>query len=157
MNDPRPLAKLSPSLLARKGGALPAMRSAANANQHHYQATVQQLNEDLGYDDLGGEAEVIALNHDVSFVQAAEPEVVRQQASVATRLSHASKKRRSALAEGRNAAFTLRLDADRHLQLRMACTLQNRSAQQMITDALDQMIADLPDVAMLVAQAAKRR
>jgi hypothetical protein len=43
------------------------------------------------------------------------------------------------------------------LQLRMACTLANRSAQQLITDALDQMIAGLPDVAILAAEAAKRR
>jgi predicted HicB family RNase H-like nuclease len=162
MNDPRTFAKLSPSLLARKGSALPAMRSPANANQHHRDATARQLNEDLGYDDMGHEdsareADVIALNPGASFVQAAQPDIVRQQASVAARLTRAPMKRRSALADGRSAAFTLRLDAERHLQLRMACTLQNRSAQQLIIDALDQMIADLPDVTMLVAQAAKRR
>jgi predicted HicB family RNase H-like nuclease len=157
MNDTRSFAKLSSGLLARKGGALPAMRSAANKVQHHQQATAHQLNVDLGHDDMGEDAEVIALNPGVTFAQATVPKVVQQQAEVAMRLSKPSKERRSALAEGRNAAFTLRLDAERHLQLRMACTLQNRSAQQLITDALDQMIAGLPDVAMLASQAAKRR
>ena len=44
------------------------------------------------------------------------------------------------------AAFTLRLDADRHLKLRLACAMQNRSAQQIVTEALDQFLAALPDL-----------
>ncbi len=42
------------------------------------------------------------------------------------------------------AAFTLRLDADRHLQLRLACALNHRSAQQIVTEALDAYLASLP-------------
>jgi hypothetical protein len=52
-------------------------------------------------------------------------------------------------AEGRKAAFTLRLDAERHLRLRLACAVQNRSAQLLVTDALDQLLGSLPDVARL--------
>jgi hypothetical protein len=51
--------------------------------------------------------------------------------------------------EGRKAAFTLRLDAERHLRLRLACAVQNRSAQMLVTDALDQLLGSLPDVARL--------
>jgi hypothetical protein len=149
MADPKPIAQLSPSLLARKGGALPAMRSHANA--------APRPSEDLGFNDMGDDAEVIAFKPGVAITQSFEPEVVRQQAQVAARMSKKGSQRKSALAEGRSAAFTLRLDAQRHLQLRMACTLANRSAQQLITDALDQMIAGLPDVAILAAEAAKRR
>ncbi|WP_454883596.1 hypothetical protein [Sphingomonas oryzagri] len=54
-------------------------------------------------------------------------------------------------AEGRKAAFTLRLDAERHLRLRLACAVQNRSAQLLVTDALDQLLGSLPDVARLAA------
>ena len=54
-------------------------------------------------------------------------------------------------AEGRKAAFTLRLDAERHLRLRLACAVQNRSAQLLVTDALDQLLESLPDVARLAA------
>jgi hypothetical protein len=53
--------------------------------------------------------------------------------------------------EGRKAAFTLRLDTDRHLRLRLACALQNRSAQLLVTAALDQLLESLPDVARLAA------
>lgn len=49
----------------------------------------------------------------------------------------------------RKAAFTLRLDADRHLRLRLACAVQNRSAQQLVITALDQLLAMLPDVERL--------
>lgn len=52
---------------------------------------------------------------------------------------------------GRKAAFTLRLDADRHLHLRLACAVQNRSAQQLVTEALDRLLGSLPDVARLAA------
>lgn len=38
---------------------------------------------------------------------------------------------------GRKAAFTLRLDQQRHLKLRLACAVGNRSAQQIVTAALD--------------------
>ena len=42
------------------------------------------------------------------------------------------------------AAFTLRLDGDRHLQLRLACALNHRSAQQIVTEALDSYLGSLP-------------
>ncbi|HET8613679.1 MAG TPA: hypothetical protein VFL92_13025 [Sphingomonas sp.] len=50
---------------------------------------------------------------------------------------------------GRKAAFTLRLDAERHLRLRLACAVQNRSAQMLVTEALDRMLSELPDVERL--------
>lgn len=46
----------------------------------------------------------------------------------------------------RKAAFTLRLDADRHLRLRLATAVRNRSAQQLVTEALDQFLAAIPEV-----------
>jgi hypothetical protein len=51
----------------------------------------------------------------------------------------------------RKAAFTLRLDAERHLRLRLACAVQNRSAQQFVTEALDRLLDSLPDVERLAA------
>lgn len=64
--------------------------------------------------------------------------------------------RRSALANGRRCAFTLRVDAERHLKLRLACTLRNRSAQQLLTDALDQLLGELPELADLARQMARK-
>lgn len=60
-------------------------------------------------------------------------------------------KRIETRATGRKAAFTLRLDTERHLRLRLACAVQNRSAQLLVTDALDQLLESLPDVARLAA------
>ncbi|WP_374138013.1 MULTISPECIES: hypothetical protein [unclassified Sphingomonas] len=44
------------------------------------------------------------------------------------------------------AAFTLRLDADRHLRLRLASALHRQSAQQLVTEALDSFLKTLPEV-----------
>ena len=52
----------------------------------------------------------------------------------------------------RRAAFTLRLDAKRHLKLRLASTVKNRSAQQLVTAALDKYLAEIPEIEALAAQ-----
>jgi hypothetical protein len=54
------------------------------------------------------------------------------------------------------AAFTLRLDPDRHLKLRLACAVDGRSAQQLVTDALDQLLERVPDLDGLAAKAKRR-
>jgi hypothetical protein len=48
------------------------------------------------------------------------------------------------------------LDPDRHLKLRLACAVDGRSAQQIVTDAVDQLLAQMPELDGL-AQKAKRR
>ena len=62
---------------------------------------------------------------------------------------------RSAPGSKSKAAFTLRLDPDRHIKLRLACALDGRSAQQLVTDALDHLLERMPDLDGL-AQKAKR-
>jgi hypothetical protein len=54
------------------------------------------------------------------------------------------------------AAFTLRLDPQRHLKLRLACAVNGRSAQQLVTDALDQLLVGMPELDAM-ADKAKRR
>ncbi len=155
MSEAKPIASLTPGLLARKGGARPAMRS-------QLQLPVAQQADDLGFNDHG-EDPPFGLRRPaqhVAEVLPIKPAVQRQQEQLAARIAGGAKhspSRRSALADGRSAAFTLRLDADRHLQLRLACTLANRSAQQLVTEALDHMLASLPEVADLAARAGKRR
>lgn len=60
-------------------------------------------------------------------------------------------KARGTKAQGRT-AFTLRLDQDRHLRLRLASALQTASAQVLVTEALDQYLNTLPQVDALIAQ-----
>jgi hypothetical protein len=50
------------------------------------------------------------------------------------------------------AAFTLRLDPERHLKLRLACALSRRSAQQLVTEALDIFLDSQPDLEALAGQ-----
>ena len=183
MNN-RSVASLTPTLLARKGAARPAMRPQLQPLRAFQESTARQL-DDLGWNDMGPdadsaadgaadgpaiapveptvaeqperiehEAEILVLNPSAEHVPARTPEVVRQQEQLAER---AITGRRSALAEGRRAAFTLRLDSERHLKLRLASVTSNRSAQQLVTEALDRLIAELPEVAELAAKVRKRR
>ena len=76
-----------------------------------------------------------------------KPVVVRQ-----ARVRAPVRRERSAPGAKGKAAFTLRLDADRHLKLRLACAVTHRSAQQIVTEALDQYLASLPDVEALVSR-----
>lgn len=175
MTEPRPFASLSPSLLARKGAARPAMRPQIQPLHQFHEATARQIEDDLGWNDMGHDvsseavapspslAEVVSIAPVPAPEAAPLPEVVRQQAEVEARMTRQAPaatpagNRRSALADGRRAAFTLRLDAERHLKLRLASTIASRSAQQLVTDALDQFLASLPGVDSLAEQVRKRR
>jgi hypothetical protein len=64
--------------------------------------------------------------------------------------------RSRAVPGGKKAAFTLRLDPSRHLRLRLACAVDGRSAQQLVTDALDQLLERMPDLDGLAAKAKLR-
>lgn len=47
------------------------------------------------------------------------------------------------------AAFTLRLDEDRHLRLRLASAVSRRSAQRLVTEALDRFLEGIADIDQL--------
>lgn len=53
------------------------------------------------------------------------------------------------------AAFTLRLDRERHLKLRLACAIDGRSAQQIVTDALDALLNSMPELDTVAEQTRK--
>ncbi|GEO00794.1 hypothetical protein NSE01_26260 [Novosphingobium sediminis] len=177
MSEPKPFASLSPSLLARKGAARPAMRpqllpltaedrqwmgfGAANPG-----AEPQFDADDLGWNDHGEDAapaapvaDVVALAAD-PLPEPSQPEVLRQIEALADVLkvpgpaaSLNRRERGTALKEGRKAAFTLRLDAARHLRLRLACTLDNRSAQALVIEALDRYLEAKPGLDDLARRA----
>ena len=54
------------------------------------------------------------------------------------------------------AAFTLRLDPDRHLKLRLACAVDGRSAQQIVTDALDHLLDRMPELNSMASKAKRK-
>jgi hypothetical protein len=55
------------------------------------------------------------------------------------------------------AAFTLRLDPARHLKLRLACAVDGRSAQQLVTDALDQLLQAMPELDTMAEKAPRKK
>jgi hypothetical protein len=55
------------------------------------------------------------------------------------------------------AAFTLRLDPQRHLKLRLACAVNGRSAQQIVTAALDQLLTEMPELDAMAEKAKPKR
>jgi hypothetical protein len=54
------------------------------------------------------------------------------------------------------AAFTLRLDPERHLKLRLACAVNGRSAQHLVTDALDQLLGAMPELEAMAGKAKRK-
>lgn len=58
-----------------------------------------------------------------------------------------------ALAGGRRAAVTLRLDPVRHMRLRLACAVGGRSAQAIMGQALDDFLKTIPGIERLAAEA----
>jgi len=67
-----------------------------------------------------------------------------------------SPKPRSAPGSKGKAAFTLRLDPERHLKLRLACAMGGRSAQQFVTDALDRFLEAMPELDAMATKAKRK-
>ena len=63
---------------------------------------------------------------------------------------------RAAAGSKAKAAFTLRLDAERHLKLRLACAVTGRSAQQLVTEALDQLLGAMPELESMADRAPRK-
>jgi hypothetical protein len=107
--------------------------------------------EDAGDDEIDQTAEIY--EPEAEEVPAT-PAVVAAPLAVPA-LRRAPRLRAAAGSKGK-AAFTLRLDPDRHLKLRLACAVDGRSAQQLVTDALDQLLDRVPDLNGLAAKAKRR-
>jgi hypothetical protein len=118
--------------------------------------------EDLGWNDMGEDHEhernapaalTPAPHRPPQELAPREPEVRRQQRAIAETIVAQDERHQPAVAKpGRRAAFTLRLDADRHLKLRLASTMMKRSAQALVTEALDKLLAEIPEIDALAAQ-----
>ena len=176
--NPKPTASLSSTLLARKGMAKPAMRPQGFGGF----GAMPGAQDDLGWNDMGSDVPApvppVLVQREVlreEFAQpvaapepAVEPEPVAAPEPVAmapepTRVAIKPVSVATAMRIGREtskkhnktrpkSAFTLRLDQDRHLRLRLASALHNASAQSLVTEALDQFLQTLPEVDDLVRQ-----
>ncbi|XHS00483.1 hypothetical protein ACFB49_20810 [Sphingomonas sp. DBB INV C78] len=90
----------------------------------------------------------------VESVAEAAPAVVATPAKPKARRKAAAPKVRQQVAAQparSKAAFTLRLDAERHLRLRLACAMGHRSAQRLLINALDAYLDDIPGLDALAS------
>jgi hypothetical protein len=159
MKETSSFASLSPRLLARKGGAKPAMRPQLQPLTEFPVDIASSAQDDLGWNDMGEDvagpvAEVVPIGSAEPVSKPATPQIVAQQQELASRFSRRSGA--SLKPAARRAAFTLRLDAERHLQLRLASTVSGRSAQSLLTEALDRMIDEMPEIRTLAQNVRKR-
>ena len=109
-------------------------------------------------DEAPVQAEVAELSEPVveiaPIVEAPVPVLaIKPAAQVAPR--RAPRARAAPGAKGK-AAFTLRLDPERHLKLRLACAVHGRSAQQIVTDALDGLLANMPELEVMAEKANRK-
>jgi hypothetical protein len=130
---------------------------------HHQQA---EIADRLGAEDeeeeldetaelYEAEAEEAALPAPAPIVAAPAPVVAAPRRAPAP-ARRTSPRTRVAPGSKAKAAFTLRLDRERHLKLRLACAVDGRSAQQLVTDALDQLLERIPELDAM-ADKAKRK
>ena len=182
MSETKPFASLTPTLLARKGGAKPAMRPQLHPIHQLKETASFVFEDDLGWNDHGEDqdeqlhpavlaaqeereleieasAEIVQLKSaDISAMTV--PEVALQQEEFVQRVGQnnerPAKPRGASMSRSRRVAFTLRLDAERHLKLRLASTVDGRSAQQIVTEALDRLIEEMPEIDALVSRLNKR-
>ena len=84
----------------------------------------------------------------VPMIKAKQAVVLPIRAEAPAPVAAPDRPRRPRAAPGSKAkaAFTLRLDPARHLKLRLACAVTGRSAQQLVTDALDQLLGNMPEL-----------
>ncbi|WP_188055719.1 hypothetical protein [Sphingosinithalassobacter sp. CS137] len=160
---PKSAASLSSGLLARKGQARPAMRPQG------FVGLGPNAAEDLGWNDMGEDTvpepapepvasqkppvlrQREALDRELAISPSAPeptaaPDSARLTPGTLARVQREVRRKKS------RTAFTLRLDSDRHLRLRLASAVSNRSAQQLVTEALDAFLETQPGVEELVRQ-----
>ena len=135
---------------------------------HSQQAEIEdrfaadEAGEEVDEDEIDETAELYDSQAEAPEAEAepvfeSEPEPAPAPAPVITAASSPSPRRahtqRAAPGTKGKAAFTLRLDPGRHLKLRLACAVGGRSAQQLVTDALDQLLQCMPELDAMAEKA----
>jgi hypothetical protein len=131
----------------------------ADLPEHHVPSSISALTPaPKSAQPEAAEPEVVAQQRAIAesfgaedFAAEAEPEPVSVPAPAPARAAVVALPKRpaAAAAPGKKSAFTLRVDADRHLRLRLATAITGRSAQLLVTEALDLLLASLPEIESL--------
>ena len=139
----------------------PSIHDELNAAADH--ANVQPLHENVTAAVHQAEPEVRLQQHAIE--QALSPDVVETpvaevpvaELAVVAPVAVAMVPRRKASTRARagsrgNFAFTLRLDPQRHLRLRLASAANNQSTQQIMIALVDDFLANLPEIEAFAAK-----
>ena len=138
--------------------ALTPVQSPVHSQQKEIAGRLNVPDEDLTEEgeELDETAELYEPETDTPEPKTDEPPVVVElspaRASVGRRVSAP----RAAPGSKAKAAFTLRLDPDRHLKLRLACAVSGRSAQMLVTDALDSLLGSMPELDAMAVKANRK-
>jgi hypothetical protein len=103
---------------------------------------------EAGFDSFAGEEPSVTEGMTV-VTMTPEPTVIPIDRSRTTDAPRSKARAKPGLKD--KAAFTLRLDGERHLKLRLACAVRHQSAQHLVTDALDAFLESMPEIAHLAA------
>lgn len=128
---------------------------------HQQQAKiVERLASDEGEDEIDETAELVdedapSIAEVVAMPRPVAVQPVPTPVPVAPMPRKPARSRAAPGSKGK-AAFTLRLDPDRHLKLRLACAVTAESAQQLVTRALDDLLASMPELDAMASKAPER-
>ncbi len=166
-------ASLGPTLLARKGGAKPAMRPQLGMAAD--EMAVESPLEDLGWNDMGeltdqdgllvnpsnDQPAKVAIAGPASFQEYTGFSLVREQqeaiamqfsSSNGQELKKAADKQKAKKSKGKRVAFTLRLDPERHFKLRLASMMRETSAQKLLIEMVDRMLEEMTELKEITAK-----
>ncbi|WP_296617716.1 hypothetical protein [Sphingomonas sp.] len=121
---------------------VPPVLAQRHALKQEFEPVLEELPSEEAEISVEAPAETL-VTAPVPVLETFEPRPV--SVTAASRIARATKHKHKA-------AFTLRLDEERHLRLRLASAVTGRSAQQIVTGALDAFLESLPEVAELARQ-----
>jgi hypothetical protein len=140
----KPVGSLSASLLITKGGARPGQRYDNEVTEVYQSRRRITLSAERVRDvsDFHGTIDALVPDDDTATMVDAKavPEVPEVSVTQPWREGDKLPGARSTAGKAR-VSYTVRLDAERHAHLRFTAAHQNRSAQQVMLDALDRYLS----------------
>lgn len=141
--EPKPLASLTASLLVRKGQARPALRPGIvlDADDPDYDESVFDGGSSRSIDLPVSRAERV-----VEWMPRAAnalPDPVPAPAAEVVQMPRRGVRERAAAPVKDKISFTLRLDSERHMKVRLLAAQRRTSAQSVIVEALDHYLTGL--------------
>ena len=134
--------------------ALTPIGSPVHGQQAEIAGRLNANDEDLS--EEGDEIDETAELYEPEEVQFAPAVSAPAPAPASAPAARRAPRPRAAPGSKGKAAFTLRLDPERHLKLRLACAVGGRSAQMLVTDALDALLSSMPELDAMASKANRK-